>query len=183
MILDNYCLIVRILDILEVLVEFENGYIFIEIVDVINVLKSSIFFIVYIFNVRKYIIIDKNIFKYFIGICFYILGFLFFEKRIIFNYIIDEMINIVNFCFEICQFGIFDNNEVFYIGKVDFLELIRFIFYVGKKIFVNCIGFGKVFLCDFDKEKLISLYLDGLKGFIEKLIIDFDVLYDQFFEV
>lgn len=73
------------------------------------------------------------------------------------------MTNIVNSCSETCQLGILDNNEVLYIGKVDSPEPIRLISYVGKKIPANCTGLGKALLCDFDKEKLISLYPDGLK--------------------
>ncbi|HBG3218259.1 TPA: IclR family transcriptional regulator [Clostridioides difficile] len=180
---DNHRPTARILDILEALAESENGYTLTEIAEVINAPKSSIFPIVHTLNARKYITIDKNTSKYSIGIRSYTLGSSFFEKRTIFNYIIDEMTNIVNSCSETCQLGILDNNEVLYIGKVDSPEPIRLISYVGKKIPANCTGLGKALLCDFDKEKLISLYPDGLKGFTEKSITDFDVLYDQLLEV
>ncbi len=130
---DNHRPTARILDILEALAESENGYTLTEIADAINAPKSSIFPIVHTLNARKYITIDKNTSKYSIGIRSYTLGSSFFEKRTIFNYIIDEMTNIVNSCSETCQLGILDNNEVLYIGKVDSPEPIRLISYVGEK--------------------------------------------------
>ena len=115
----------RILDILELLASSKNGYTLTEIAETIDAPKSSIFPIVHTLLDRKYIELNIHTIKYSIGVGLFALSSTFFGHKNIFNYVLDEMNDIVGKCSEACQLGILDKDYVLYIGKVDSPQPVR----------------------------------------------------------
>lgn len=62
---------------------------------------------------------------------------------------------------------IFDGSDVVYIDKIEQVNLIRFYFLIGKRVFVYCIVFGKVMFSKFlDEEVEKMLFIIFLQLYI-----------------
>lgn len=169
----------RVLDILELLSSHPEGLTLTEISDKIKSPISTIYPIVHTMSERKFLYADKNTSKYSIGISSYGVGISYANNTNVFKFIKIQMQHIVNQAREICQLGVLDKNEVFYIAKVESEEPIRLVSSVGKKLPAYCTAIGKSLLCNKDLNELKKLYPEGLKSYTEYTVASFDELYEQ----
>jgi len=169
----------RVLDILELLSSSSEGYTLTEIATEIGTPKSSIFPVIHTMNQRKFISMNKQTYKYKIGINAFAIGSYYLQNLDFLSFIKEEMRHIVDKSLETCQLGILDNGDVLYIAKIDSLEPIRLISSVGKRVPAYCTALGKALLCDYSNSMLRTLYSNGLKSFTKNTITNFDVLHDQ----
>ena len=169
----------RVLDILELLSSSLEGYTLTEIADAIDTPKSSIFPFIHTMCQRKFISINKQTSKYVIGINTFAVGSSYLQNLDFFNFIKEEMQNVVDKSLETCQLGVLDKGEVLYIAKIDSLEPIRLISSVGKRLPAYCTALGKALLCDYSKLNLKNLYSNELKAYTKNTITNFDDLYDE----
>lgn len=169
----------RVLDILELLSSHPEGLTLTEISDKIKSPISTIYPIVHTMSERKFLYADKNTSKYSIGISSYGVGISYANNTNVFKFIKIQMQHIVNQAREICQLGVLDKNEVFYITKVESEEPIRLVSSVGKKLPAYCTAIGKSLLCNKDLNELKKLYPEGLKSYTENTVTSFDELYEQ----
>ena len=80
---------------------------------------------------------------------------------------------------EICQVGILDGADVFYVAKVDAPQALRLVSSVGKRVPATCTALGKCFLCEFSKEQIEALYPQGLPALTDYSITNLDELMRQ----
>lgn len=114
----------RVLDILELLSSHPEGLTLTEISDKIKSPISTIYPIVHTMSERKFLYSDKNTSRYSIGISSYGVGISYANNTNVFKFIKMQMQYIVNQAKEICQLGVLDKNEVFYIAKVNQMNLL-----------------------------------------------------------
>jgi IclR family transcriptional regulator, KDG regulon repressor len=169
----------RVLDILELLSLHPEGLTLTEISESIKSPKSTIYPIVHTMSERKFLYLDKNTSRYTIGISAYGIGISYANNMNVFKFIKMQMQNIVSHSKEICQLGVLDKSDVFYIAKVDSDEPIRLVSSVGKKFPAYCTAMGKSLLCNKTLDELKKLYPEGLKAYTENTVTDFDNLYEH----
>lgn len=89
------------------------------------------------------------------------------------------MKDIVGECNEICQLGIYDNGDIFYIARVESKQPIKLISNVGKSVPAHATALGKAILGKFSEERIRDIYKDGLIPITSKTITDIDILIEQ----
>lgn len=82
-------------------------------------------------------------------------------------------------CQEICQAGILEGADVFYIAKVDSPQALRIVSSVGKHVPAPCTALGKALLCDKTRAEIEALYPEGLPVLTEFSITDMDHFMKQ----
>lgn len=169
----------RVLDILELLANNQEGLSLTEIAEAIDAPKSSILPLMHTMAQRKFIFFNAHTYKYSIGIGSFCVGSAYTSNMNALQFIKSEMKYIVKKTNEICQMGIFDRGQVLYVAKVDSDDPIRIISYVGKRLPAYCTALGKALLCQKNIDDLRELYPDGLKEYTPNTITDFEVLAEQ----
>lgn len=169
----------RVLDILILLSNCAEGLTLTEIANSIGVPKSSISPYIHTLHERKFIAINRQNSKYVIGINSFLVGSAYLKNLNVLPVIKEEMQYIVNKCYETCNLGIIDQENVLYIEKVDSPESIRLISYVGKCLPAYCTALGKALMCDYSEDKLRNLYNNELKAYTKNTITNFNVLSEQ----
>ncbi|KLE14436.1 IclR family transcriptional regulator [Clostridium sp. C8] len=173
----------RVLDILELLSSNPEGLTLTEISNLIDAPKSSLYPVIHTMAARKFIFMNKNTYKYTIGISSYCIGSSYTNNVNILEFIKTEMKYIVDNSGEICQLGVLDGNQVLYIAKVDSEEPIRLISSVGKRLPAYCTSLGKSLIFNKNLDELKLMYPYGLKAYTENTITDIEVLYNQLLKV
>lgn len=155
----------RVLDILELLSTNGNGLTLTELSKALNAPKSSIMPLVHTMTTRKFIYMNPENFKYFIGIAAFSVGSSYTNHIDALEFIKAEMKHIVSESDETCQLGIQNRSNLLYIAKEDSSQPIRLVSYVGKQLPLYCTAIGRVILADMEPEKIHALYPDGLTKF------------------
>lgn len=106
-------------------------------------------------------------------------GYSFLRNINIFSIITDTMDEIVHECSEICQLGIFQNGEVFYIAKSEPYRAIKLMSSIGRSLPAYASALGKCLLSGLTDEEIRQLYASGLKPLTQNTIIDIEVLIEQ----
>ncbi|MCH3963443.1 MAG: IclR family transcriptional regulator [Clostridium sp.] len=169
----------RVLDILELLSNNSNGMTLTEISKALDAPKSSIMPLVHTMTSRKFIYMQKETSKYFIGIATFSVGSSYDNHTGALQLIKTEMKNIVSVINETCQLGIQIRNNLLYIAKEDSAEPIRLVSYVGKQLPLYCTAIGRAILAEKSKEEVYNLYPEGLKAFTPNTITDWDRLFEE----
>ena len=99
---------------------------------------------------------------YSLGFGVYALSSAFMAPRTVLRSVLSEMHRVVDACGEICELGILDGQDVFYIAKVESQDPIRIVSQVGMRLPACCTATGKALLADFSDEDLHRLYGDTL---------------------
>ena len=107
----------RVLDILELLSNSEDGMTLTELSKALNAPKSSIMPLVHTMTARNFIYMQKNTLRYFIGVATYSVGITYNNRKTSLQFIQQEMSNITTQTNETCQLGIQSRNMVLYIAK------------------------------------------------------------------
>lgn len=174
----------RVLDILEYLAASKGGgSTLTELALALNAPKSSLFPILRTLLDRKYIQLDRQSNRYYIGISSYALGASFTGNQSAMDFILNVMESVVKSCKETCQLGVLDRGNVLYIRKVDSPQPIRMISHVGNRLPANGTAIGKALLSGLSNEEVRGLYADGLPRLTNHTIVDFDTLLDQLEEI
>ncbi|WP_097005382.1 IclR family transcriptional regulator [Lacrimispora amygdalina] len=155
----------RVLDILELLSTNGNGMTLTELSKSLNAPKSSIMPLVHTMTTRKFIYMNPENFKYFIGIAAFSVGSSYTNHIDALEFIKTEMRHIVAESNETCQLGIQSRSNLLYIAKEDSSQPIRLVSYVGKQLPLYCTAIGRAILADMEPDKIYALYPDGLTGF------------------
>lgn len=161
----------RVLDILELLSTNGNGMTLTELSKFLNAPKSSIMPLVHTMTTRKFIYMNPENFKYFIGIAAFSVGSSYTNHIDALEFIKTEMRHIVAESNETCQLGIQSRSNLLYIAKEDSSQPIRLVSYVGKQLPLYCTAIGRAILADMEPDKIYALYPDGLTGFTPNTII------------
>ena len=91
---------------------------------------------------------------YSLGFGVYALSSAFMAPRTVLRSVLSEMHRVVDICGEICELGILDGQDVFYIAKVESQDPIRIVSQVGMRLPACCTATGKALLADFSEEDL-----------------------------
>jgi len=170
----------RVLDILEYLAASKGGgNTLTELSLALDAPKSSLFPILRTLLNRKYIQLDRQSNRYYIGISSYVLGASFTGNQSAMDFILNVMESVVKNCEETCQLGVLDRGKVLYIRKVDSPQPIRMISHVGNRVPANGTAIGKALLSGLSNEEVRKLYADGLPRLTDHTIVDLDTLLDQ----
>ena len=169
----------RVLDILELLSNNNEGMTLTELSKALNAPKSSIMPLVHTMTSRKFIYMQKDTLKYFIGIATFSVGSSYSNHMDALKLIKTEMKHIVSVSNETCQLGIQIRNNLLYIAKEDSSEPIRLVSYVGKQLPLYCTAIGRAILATKSKEELYNLYPNGLQAFTSNTITDWDTLFKE----
>lgn len=166
----------RVLDILELLSTNGNGMTLTELSKALNAPKSSIMPLVHTMTTRKFIYMNQENLKYFIGIAAFSVGSSYTNHIDALEFIKSEMKHIVSESNETCQLGIQNQSNLLYIAKEDSDEPIRLVSYVGKQLPLYCTAIGRAILADMEPDEIYALYPDGLKAFTPHTITEWPLL-------
>lgn len=171
----------RVLNILQLLAEKQEGITLTEIAQSIKAPKSTIYPIIQTMLERKFIYLDKATLKYTLGISTFGIGASYSHNEEIIDFIKNEMNNIVNRIGETSQMGILDEGNVFYLLKEDPDKHndIKLISYVGKRLPAYCTALGKALIYQYNLDELKQIFPEGLKKITEHTITDYVSLKDQ----
>lgn len=169
----------RVLDILESLSTNGNGMTLTELSKELHAPKSSIMPLLHTMTSRKFIYMNQENFKYFIGIAAYSVGASYTNQIDALEFIKMEMKHIVSESHETCQLGIQNRSNLLYIAKEDSAEPIRLVSYVGKQLPLYCTAIGRAILADMKPEDIYALYPEGLKAFTPHTITDWPKLMEE----
>lgn len=169
----------RVLDILELLSNNNEGMTLTELSKALGAPKSSIMPLVHTMASRKFIYMQKETSKYFIGIAAFSVGSSYSNHMDALKLIKSEMKYIVSASNETCQLGIQNRGNLMYVAKEDSAEPIRLVSYVGKQLPLYCTAIGRVILAEKSKEEIYSLYPNGLTAFTPHTITDWDKLFEE----
>lgn len=172
----------RLLDILELVASSnDEGFTLTEIANRIGAPKGSIFPIVHTLSNRNYLAVNTDTGKYTIGIGTFSVGSAYLDSRTVYTHIKTIMNEVVNNCGEICQLGVIDRGKVLYVAKVDSVNSVRLISYIGKRLPLYATALGKALILNYSRLDLDRLYPDvsKLEKLTENTITDLDRLYSQ----
>ena len=116
---------------------------------------------------------------YSLGFGVYALSSAFMAPRTVLRSVLSEMHRVVDVCGEICELGILDGQDVFYIAKVESQDPIRIVSQVGMRLPACCTATGKALLADFSEEDLHRLYGDTLPTVTAHSLTSFSELASQ----
>ena len=148
----------RVLDILELLSNSEEGMTLTELAKALNAPKSSIMPLVHTMTARNFIYMQKDTLRYRIGVATYSVGVAYNNRKTSLQFIQQEMNNITALSNETCQLGIQSRNMVLYIAKKDSPQPIRLMSSVGKQLPLYCTGLGEHFLLINPKKKFVACF-------------------------
>lgn len=169
----------RVLDILELLSTTPHGMTLTELSKALEAPKSSIMPLVHTMTARKFIYMQADTSRYFIGIAAYSVGASYTNNMDALQFIQQEMKHIVAQSNETCQLGIQDRSNLLYIAKEDSAEPLRLVSYVGKQLPLYCTAIGRAILAEISEEEIRNLYPNGMTAFTEHTITDWNELFRE----
>ena len=173
----------RVLHILGVLAENPDGLTLTELANSIVSPKSTILPILNTMRKEGFLSYSSNSTKYKIGIKAYTVGASYISNMSALQFIRARMKYVVRESDEICQLGILDHNQVFYVAIEETNAPIRLASYVGKRLPVYCTGLGKALCCNKSIQELREMFPNGLAPITARTITDFDTLALELEEV
>lgn len=169
----------RVLMILELLANSENGYTLSKLAELLNAPKGSIYPMLQTLKEFHFLIQDEQTGIYQIGSATFHVGMSFVNKGDSLKYIEKVMDDVVEQCLETTHFAVLDKGNVVYLLKKDSPQAIRMIASVGKTLPAYSTAIGKALLIDSSEEELHQIYPNGLIPMTDNTITDFDELYRQ----
>lgn len=155
----------RVLDILELLSNSEEGMTLTELAKALNAPKSSIMPLVHTMTARNFIYMQKDTLRYFIGVATYSVGVTYNNRKTTLQFIQTEMCNVTRLSNETCQLGIQSKNMVLYIAKKDSPQPIRLMSSVGKQLPLYCTGLGRALLAHKSEEEIRNMFPEVLTAY------------------
>lgn len=168
----------RVLDILELLSNSENGMTLTELANALKAPKSSIMPLVHTMTARNFIYLQKDTLRYLIGVATYSVGVAYNNRQTTLQYICHEMDIITSKCNETSQLGIQSKDMVLYIAKKDSPQPIRLISSVGKQLPLYSTALGRAILAHKSSEEIRSMYPGKLHALTPRSITTVDELLE-----
>lgn len=173
----------RVLEVLELLSQNDEGYILSEISSILSIPKGSLHPIIQTLQDKHYIGYDRNTQRYSIGLKCYEVGNKYLSQMNVLDEIRDIAKKVVAECKETCHFAILNEKDVIYLLKEESNETIRMVSSIGKRIPAHSTAIGKALLSGFTVKQLEDLYSGGLSRITENTITDIHELCRQIEEV
>lgn len=170
----------RVIKILEVISNNPEGYTLSELAKLTEIPFSTLSPIVKTLLHHKFLELKYETSTYTIGIQSYFIGSSFISRNSALELIRKEMDSLANESGETCQLGILENDQVFYLLKVEGQASIRVVSEVGGSMPAHTTALGKAILAFMEKDKVANLYENkDLVKITDKTITDKDVLLEQ----
>lgn len=169
----------RVIDILGLLSENNNGLTLNDISKNLKLPKSTIFPILRTLSLTNFVYKDETTLNYFIGVNAFKVGYAFLDHFNMLDIIKKHMRNIVDKIDEICQLGILDKTEVIYIAKIEPVQPVKLESSVGKSLPAHATALGKALLSRYSENEIRELYKDGLKKLTKNTITDIETLIKE----
>lgn len=159
---------IRVLEILEYLATAQEGKTLTQISTELNYSKSTIFPILKTLLEYKYAQLDDNM-HYSLGFRSCLLASSSKNSSPWYAMIHNEMQSIVDNCDEVCQLGVLDGRNVFYIDKIQSKRAVQLVSYIGKRLSASKTALGKTLLATLSDEQ-ISHYFSQTQEELDKLM-------------
>ncbi len=169
----------RILRILELVAQKEEGYTLSKLAELLDAPKGSIFPMIQTLKEFHFLRQEEHTGLYKIGPAAFQVGMSFVNNGGTLKYVEKVLEDIVDQCLETVHFAVLDKGNVVYLLKKDSPQAIRMTSSVGKTLPAYATGIGKALLLDCSLEELHRIYPDGLHKMTENTIVDFDLLHVQ----
>ena len=153
----------RVLDILELLSNSEEGMTLTELAKALNAPKSSIMPLVHTMTARNFIYMQKDTLRYHIGVATYSVGVAYNNRKASLQFIQQEMNNITAL-----------SNET-----KDSPQPIRLMSSVGKQLPLYCTGLGRALLAYKSEEEIRSLFPEVLTAYTPHTIVTINDLLKE----
>ena len=175
----------RVLNILSLLSGQPKGLSLAQLSTTLDIPKSTLSPILQEMVYQNYLYIEPDKNRYCIGITTKFVGSAYDPQREIIPLIKHEMRKITAETHEICQLGILEGADVFYLLKEEPQQKfeIQILSYVGKTLPAYCTALGKALLAEKDFAAVRGLYPEGLKAQTPHTITDFTLLEAQLSEI
>lgn len=173
----------RVVLILKTISEHDTGCTLTDICHFTGISKGTAFPILSTLTELGFLYKHPSTNLYTIGAECFRIGYSFLRNMNIFDIIRDAMDEIVHECSEICQLGIFQNGEVFYIAKSEPYRAIKLMSSIGRSLPAYASALGKCLLSGLNDDEIRELYSSGLKPLTQNTIIDIERLIEQIHSV
>ncbi len=172
----------RALDIMEKLVESENGLGVTELSDSLGLHKSTVYRLLTTLVYRGYVEQDEYS-RYNVGIKLFEIGGTVLSKMDLRNKTKPYLVRLQQETKETIHLGILDDKEIVYIDKEETTETIRMYSEVGRRIDAYCTSLGKVLLA-YENADIYDLYKNGeLHKYTGNTIVDKNILANHLADV
>ena len=175
----------RVLNILSLLSGQPKGLSLAQLSTTLDIPKSTLFPILQEMVYQNYLYIEPKKNRYCIGITTKFVGSSYDSQREIIPLIKTEMKKITAQIHEICQLGILEGADIFYLLKEEPQKKfeIQILSHVGKTLPAYCTALGKALLAEKEFATVRKLYPNGLSAQTPHTITDFSHLEAQLSEV
>lgn len=169
----------RVLAILKLLAQEEDGCTLSEIARILEAPKGSLHPILRTMKEEKFIRLRENSGKYQIGVMAYQTGAAFANQKGGIKYIEAKLTELVSKCLETVHFAVLEEGNVVYLLKKESPQAIRMTATVGKTMPAYGTGIGKALLLDHSLQELEELYPAGLKALTSHTIKNCKLLHEE----
>lgn len=173
----------RVLTLLGLLSQYEDGLTFTEIQKMADVPKGTLSPILHTMEHMRFVSYSPTTGRYRIGVNTYLAGKAYGRSDAMLKFIKEEMHRIVDACGETCQLGILEGSKVAYIAKVDSPSPIRLISDVGKAFPAYCTAIGKAILSESEKNEIEELFPSSFHAYTANTVKSANELNEQLTEV
>lgn len=173
----------RVLTLLTLLSQHEEGLTFTEIQQRVDVPKGTLSPILHTMDHMRFVSCNPVTGRYRIGVSTYLAGKVYGNSDAELTFITEEMHRIVDTCGETCQLGILQGSDIAYVAKVDSPSPIRLISDVGKVFPAYCTAIGKAILSERDRADVEKLLPKSFHAYTVHTLKSVDEFCDQLEEV
>lgn len=163
----------RALDIIEKLVQAENGLGVTELSNSTGLHKSTVYRLLATLNYRGYVKKDSMTNRYKVGLKLFEIGSFVLNNLDLRKQVRPYLKKLRKETKETTHLGILDQNEVVYIDKEETSEAIRMYSKIGRRVAAHCTSLGKILLA-FSSAELVNRVIKegGLSVYTENTITD-----------
>lgn len=169
----------RVLDILLLIADEQDGLTLTQIANAIDAPKSSLFPIIQTMRQRHFLHYTEATARYRIGSATFHIGMSYLNRTNAIQLIGSEMNKLVDQCEETSFLAVLEEGRALYLLKKDTPKAIRMIASVGVTLPAYATGIGKALLMDSTIDALHQMYPEGLSMLTPNTITDLDCLYAQ----
>lgn len=170
---------VRVMKVLSTIADYDEGLTLTDIAEQTQISKGTLHPILATLVEHNYLSKTEENGHYRIGAECFKVGYSFVRNVNVMDVIKEKMDEIVHEFSEICQLGVFQNNEVFYISKSEPYRAIKLMSSIGRSLPAYASALGKALLSQLSNDEIRDLYKDGLKPLTGNTITDVEVLIKQ----
>ena len=168
---------VRVLDITEEICRYPSGLTFVEILEALDIPKSSLHGILKTMTTRGYLVVDPDTRAYRVGVRFWEAGRAFESGADLIRVYPGYLERARNELGRTVHLSILDGLENVYIAKMEANEKIALVSRVGGRLPAYSTGLGKMLLATLDEDELSRRLRDAeLQQFTERTITDKELL-------